>query len=441
MDFSRTTKNEFKQEDFSLKLLKWGIWLYFFLLIFEGALRKWILPSLAGPLVIVRDPVALIILLLGYKKGYLKLNVFMFVITCATIISISATLVLGHGNIAICMYGARIMLLHFPLIFIIGNFFNEDDVLKIGKVLLYISAPMTVLMALQFYSPQSAWVNRGIGGDVEGGGFSGGALGFFRPGGTFSFISGLTSFYGVLICFVLYFWYKPGIVSRFILILSTVCSVAAIPFSISRTLFFSTVLSLVFFLIGVSLNPKNISKVVFGTIGTVLILTLLSNFSIFKTPLEAFMVRFEGANEFEGGVEGVLLDRYLGSMFGSISGDTSSSFFGKGLGIATNFGSQLMVEQGGANNWVEDEWFRVIYESGFLLGLIVIGVRVFLALYLGFLSFKELIFGYPLPWLILSFCLVILPNGQWQQPTGLGFGVFVTGILLASLNRLDKVKV
>ena len=41
------------------KYLKIGIWIYFYLLIFEGALRKWFLPSLATPLLVVRDPVAL----------------------------------------------------------------------------------------------------------------------------------------------------------------------------------------------------------------------------------------------------------------------------------------------------------------------------------------------------------------------------------------------
>jgi hypothetical protein len=38
------------------------IWVYFWLLLGEGALRKWIFPSLSGPLLIVRDPVLLAIL-------------------------------------------------------------------------------------------------------------------------------------------------------------------------------------------------------------------------------------------------------------------------------------------------------------------------------------------------------------------------------------------
>ena len=41
------------------------LWIYFWLLIFEGALRKWILPGLSNPLLLVRDPVALLALWWG----------------------------------------------------------------------------------------------------------------------------------------------------------------------------------------------------------------------------------------------------------------------------------------------------------------------------------------------------------------------------------------
>ena len=47
----------------SYQSLKIAIWLYFLLWIFEGALRKWVLPSLATPLLMVRDPIAIYIIL------------------------------------------------------------------------------------------------------------------------------------------------------------------------------------------------------------------------------------------------------------------------------------------------------------------------------------------------------------------------------------------
>ena len=45
------------------------IWLYFWLLIFEGALRKWIFPSFSAPLLIVRDPIVILIYLVAIAEG------------------------------------------------------------------------------------------------------------------------------------------------------------------------------------------------------------------------------------------------------------------------------------------------------------------------------------------------------------------------------------
>ena len=63
------TENTSKIKNF--KSIKIAIWMYFLLWIFEGALRKWVLPSLATPLLIVRDPVAVYIII---KAIYLEVK-------------------------------------------------------------------------------------------------------------------------------------------------------------------------------------------------------------------------------------------------------------------------------------------------------------------------------------------------------------------------------
>lgn len=166
------------------RLLKQGIWMYFLLLIFEGALRKWLLPGLATPLLIIRDPIALWLLVKAWQRGLLPSEFNMTGMKLIGVLSIFTGFYLGHGNLFVALFGARIFLLHFPLIFVIGNIFTAKDVIKMGKVTLWVSIFMTILIAFQFNSPQSAWVNRGIGGDMKGAGFAG-ALGYFRPSGTF----------------------------------------------------------------------------------------------------------------------------------------------------------------------------------------------------------------------------------------------------------------
>lgn len=168
----------------SQRLLKKGIWLYFILLIFEGALRRWILPELATPLLVIRDPLAIWLILLASKKGFLHFNFYIIGMGLIGIAGIITAVLVGHGSLLIALYGARIMLLHFPLIFLIGNVFMKKDVIKIGTITLWIAIPMTILTAIQFYSPQSAWVNRGTGGDINGAGLTG-ALDYFAAGNFF----------------------------------------------------------------------------------------------------------------------------------------------------------------------------------------------------------------------------------------------------------------
>ncbi len=169
---SNQNKGNSKSPDASLKWIKIAIWTYFFLLLFEGALRKCILPFLSTPLLVIRDPVAIYIIFITLRQKLIRLNMILIGVVAIGIAGIFTALSLGHGNLAVALFGARIFLVHFPLIFIIGRVFNKEDVIKMGKVLLWISVPMAILITLQFYSPQSAWVNRGVGGDLEGAGFT-----------------------------------------------------------------------------------------------------------------------------------------------------------------------------------------------------------------------------------------------------------------------------
>jgi hypothetical protein len=415
------------------QLIKRGIWIYFILLIFEGALRKWVLPGLATPLLIVRDPIALWLLFTASRKGLLPSNIYMNATFFIGVVAFFTALFLGHGNLAVAMFGARIMLIQFPLIFVIGRVFTREDVEKIGTVLIYISIPMVLLIALQFYSPQSAWVNRGIGGDIGGGGFVGGAMGFFRPPGTFSFTNGVTQFFSLDACFVFYFWLVPKKINRIVLIAATIGMIASISLSISRSLLFSIVVSALFALFAMFRNPRLIGRGIVFCALVFLGLLILSQTNFFKTSTEVFGSRYEDASREEGGTKGVLGGRYLGGLTGAVLGSSNVPFFGYGLGIGTNAGANLLT---GKKVFLisEGEWGRVIGELGPLLGILFIFIRVSLTIKLGILSFKKLNSGVLLPWMLLSYVALNIPQGQFAQPTHLGFAVFGGGLIIASLN-------
>src|ERR671937_564700 len=54
--------------------LKRAIWVYFFLLIFEGVFRKWLLPQYSDVLLVIRDPVVLVIYILAIKARLFRRN-------------------------------------------------------------------------------------------------------------------------------------------------------------------------------------------------------------------------------------------------------------------------------------------------------------------------------------------------------------------------------
>lgn len=416
-------------------LLKQGVWVYFILLIFEGALRKWMLPGLATPLLLVRDPLALWIVVSIWQKGLLPANPYLIGVIIISIAGVFTSTLLGHGSITVALFGLRILLIHFPMMFAIGRLFNNEDVFKIGVVALWISVPMTVLIALQFYSPQTAWVNRGVGGDMSGAGFSG-AEGYMRPPGTFSFTNGVALFYGFIAPFIFYYWFYSKRINRLVLISATIALIVAIPLSISRGLFFQIAVTMIFSFLIVIRKPKYTVKLIFACVGGVIALIALAQTSFFNIAIGAFTSRFDTANNVEGGFEGVLIDRYLGGMVGALTSNELIPFWGYGLGMGTNAGSMLLTGEK-AFLIAEGEWGRLVGELGFLMGLCIIIIRLGFCLKLALASYQEMVNGNLLPWLLLSFGLLTIPQGQWAQPTALGFSTLIGGLLIASLRPVQ----
>jgi len=422
----------------SLKLLKKGVWLYFLLLIFEGALRKWFLTPLSTPLLVVRDPVAIWIILEALKKGKFPFNPYVPFTILIAITGIYTAFFLGHGNVYIAVYGARALLFHFPLIFAIGQILDREDVERVGRFTVSLTPIMALLIALQFFSPQSAWVNRGIDGSSSSAGFSG-AMGFFRPPATFSFTNGTSMFFSFACCFIIYFWLNSHKISKVKLLGATIGLLAAIPLSISRGLFFSVLVSVGFALLATSRKPKYLWRLLIGMAGIGILYVLLGNASFFTTATQAFSARFSIANQMVGGVDNLLLDFYLGGLVSALTQSSNQPFFGYGLGLGTNAGAIFMS---GNKGFVlsEGEWGRLIGELGPIMGLAIVFMRISLSASLMLRSYKRLSRGDLLPWMLLSFGLLTVPQGGWAQPTSLGFCTVIAGLILAASRPPQKNK-
>lgn len=260
-------------------------------------------------------------------------------------ISLILTLVAGHHNLFVAIFGWRIYFFHFPMIFIMAKLLSRNDLLKMGRFILYVSIPMTILIIMQFRSPQSAWVNMGVGGEGSAG--YQGAMGYMRPPGTFSFTSGYVCYQAIVGCYLLYFLVENSSLPRELkipqrtLYIMLACYLIAIPTSISRTNFFQTIVFLFFLFIAAlrknSLKGKFFKFIIIG----IIVIAVMLSLGIGGEAIAAFSERLETANEIEGGMEGVVGDRYAGGLFAAFT-NFNIPFFGYGLGLGTNVGANLM---------------------------------------------------------------------------------------------------
>jgi hypothetical protein len=418
------------------------LWSYFWLLIFEGALRKWLVPGLSDPLLLARDPICMAAIALGWPYLMHGINQIC-IVTLYLVASLAMVLAMlfGHKDWFTALFGARVLLLHFPLIFLFGAVFTIDDAWKFAKAFLLISIPMSVLIAFQFSLPQDHFINIAPGGEGSAG-FAG-ALDKFRPPGTFSFISGLSIYFGLTAAvFAGWITSGPRPLPKWIW-LSAAALIFALPLSISRTLLFNYALVVVMAVFACLLAGKAIKNFFLGFAIVVIIAVSLSQTTLFNEAQEAFSYRWQDATETEGGhrgVIGVLDTRVLGAFKDGLDLANDSPLFGQGIGMGTNVGAMRMS---GALNFLiaESEWGLIMGELGLFLGTLYILFRVIFALYLMFFGFKNAINGNTLP-LILS--AIVLPNlllGQTSQPTNLGFVIFSAGLMFAACRSRKQLEI
>ncbi len=408
------------------------IFLYVFLLIFEGALRKWFLPFLSAPLVIVRDPVMIAMIFTYLSAGRRLLNFYTLSILALGSISFVLTLGLGHQNLIVDIFGFRTLALHFFFIFIAGNVLTRSDVETIGRYFIYFLPIATILIGLQFYSPQSAWVNRGVGGDLEGAGFSG-AMGYARPSGTFSFTNGSTTFYYLAAAFLFYFIGENSRINKIALLVGIAAALAAVPLSISRSYLVGAVICGLFFILVSLRSGRSFRNLGVAVVLSPVIMILLLNIEAIQTAVNVLVVRFENAARSEGGIDQSISDRFLGGLVRAFTGNDDIPWHGEGLGMGTNVAATIMT---GERTFLlgEGEWSRIVGEMGPALGLGVVLIRVILSIHLMIAGALAILRGNSLPFMLASFgCLKVLQGG-WSQPTALGFSVVAGGLIIASLN-------
>ena len=257
-------------------LIKKLIWVYFLLLIFEGALRKWFLPGLSQGLLIIRDPLVIWIYFLSYSQGLFPLN-NKYLQRCFqwVILAVIFSFLINQTHPLTIAYGARTNLLHFPLLFIIGRVLNWNDVMLFGRAFLILSAPMTWVVAQQFQADAEDIINTAAGGTGSQLETSGGKV---RASGTFTFVSGIVFYYCFTVSYIIYGFLIKGSFPKWMLYLGTSSTLLAMVTAGSRAVIAESLQVVACFAFLAYFKPREFGRITasvfgFSTLALILLFT------------------------------------------------------------------------------------------------------------------------------------------------------------------------
>lgn len=398
------------------------IWIYFFFLIFEGSLRKWVFPQFSNPLLVVRDPVLLAIYVVALLAGRFPRHPFLTTLYWLSAICLAVSVLAGRSNLLVLLYGFHSDFLHLPLIFLMAEILSPQDVRKLGYAVLLLAGPTAVLMILQFLVSPDATLNRGTIG--VGSQQIGAALGRIRPAAFFSYNTGAGQYLSLVTAFLVF-----GVLQKrfplWLIFTGGVSLLLAVSVSGSRTTVSSTCAVVASLIVIWILKPSAMGRLPIFIVAFAVLSLLVQHISIFHQGMEVLQQRALEASENE-------------TFLGRIAYDFTMPFaqaplIGLGLGIGTNVGSAVLTGQA-SFLLTEGEWGRLIIESGPILGIAFIFWRLALTVHMGQISYHAIRQGNFLPWLIFAATGLIMVMGMFGQATSLGFAVFGSGLCLAAAN-------
>lgn len=433
------------------------IWAYFWLLLLEGVLRKWVVPGLSAPLLVIRDPLVILAYLTAWCYGLFPRHP---VVTCCLVLAVAAAAVdltrASYGaqfSPLVMLYGLRSNFLHIPLCFLMPLVLGGDDLARFGKRTLLTAIPCVLLMVLQSRTAPESLLNCLAGQSqehqlevVEG---------MVRPTSVFTAPAGVALYLGFLAAFAIHAQLDAGW-RRPLPWLALACVVVGLGVAGSRGALgcVGVVLAVAPALLLVQRRAPvmRTAGVLCVLVGAVLAVTLSG---LFEVQLTAFQERIGKAAHDESGYEPgterhetgplmILVVRTLNEMLLPLGQAAQVPPLGLGLGTRTTAGAQWMAYGSQPGVLIvspdfrigsilrESEWARHLLECGTVMGLALIAARVAGTLWLFWLALRAAQQGASLPLLLFGLVGPLWLKGTLSQPTSLGFLVMGTGLLLTA---------
>jgi hypothetical protein len=426
----------------------------FWMLIFEGSVRKWAAPQYSSYLYFVRDPVVVFAYLVALRAQLFTpvpplMLVGGLIAALATALSVLA-LAAGDAQYTpvLALYGVRNYFLYLPLAFLVGRCFRYDDLRRLAKsafVAMIIAAPIALL---QFEASPTSILNVGISDDAQ---FQFGNLasgsGRVRPAGTFTSVMGMTQLTVSTVAWLLWVLNaqrRQRPVNAWLAMLALLAATSAIAVSGSRTTIIHSCLVLVATMVAAPFlrgSAPKMRALLFPVLAAAAFAVLFP--IIFPTAFQTFMERWSDAQvtesqRFAFGWIGRSLYGFYD--FTRLLGQVPLT--GYGIGMAGNGAVNMGVKISGQSVLLlgEEDWTRHVIELGPVVAILFISYRVGFAVWLGRLAARAAVrSGNVLPVAMFTYVAVALVQGQLTGH-GLvnGFGWLYIGVCIAACNVVRR---
>ena len=410
-----------------LTLLKKLFWVYFLLLIFEGALRKWVVPGLSAPLLVVRDPVSLMIIWEAYRTHKWPSR-WSAVIPLVTMLLVGLFVVqtIGGNPLIVGLYGLRSYLLPIPVLFIMGENLDYEDLRNLCMCTLWLLLPMSLLEVAQYRGPSGGWLNKGAS---EGAAQIGFVTGHVRASGTFSFSLGAEFFAAMAAAFILFGMVSTGFAKQWLVWAGVFAVIISVPTLGSRTVLVQLAAMLACVAIGAVMGLSQFGKVLRVILPLAFLSLLAAQLPVFSDAMQSLNERVTAANTTEGGgVEDAIAFRTVGPIVDAIERAVSTNNWqGQGMGSYAGVFYAL-----GNREWSDNEIDREMIEMGPIAGIGSFLIKSFLAITLLGQALARARDQQALALFMLPLALSVLFFGTPEQPTTQGFMVISTAFCIAA---------
>jgi len=356
-----------------------GLGLFLLLLIYDGALRKWMLPSVEAILFIAKDALLLGLLFYALFNRPRQINVSMQPAVRALFLLYAAWVLLEMGNlnlpsVLVGIWGLKAHLLYASLILLLPLAFNNlDDVLRwLVKIYPWLVVPVCTLAFVQLALPANSFINQQVSGGMDMISYFG-KTNLVRVTGTFSYITGMATF--VQATTVLGMGLFIGGARSRLFLVGLGFALAALPATGSRGVIAVVAASVIIMLLA-ALTSRLIGSRM--TVRIVVVIAVLGAISLQTQDAVwvALQQRAESASESHGDIV-----RVFTAFTNAFSYFDVAGFFGFGSGSA-NLGAPALVKDVVPFSWLpvgnqfEEESGRIVLELGMFGWLFSLAMRV-----------------------------------------------------------------